>query len=368
MSIRKPHNHITTISTNGTGEYSTVPEWVTSTCDEDAYKVTRNPGIQISRGMWDDIGEQVEMRKPKFIPTPEWVEHIDGHNAECFEMGGYDVGVIAACYKPDHTLGVGFAKVYIVDKNTGQPFPQMKGVWKETKNRDATAKLDVMFRSLYQKCDIDEDGRLTGAFGVPDIMSINNVIQDMLVVWDEWSEFPNVSDFSVVKQLQQAKKDVAAMQSQMTHKYIEKDIEEYRKEIKESQEKIAKLEKELNEICEKAADAMNLLEEHGVKIDLDEKKSEESTHAIIGGYDCSGIINHSYPGQGIMIEPPPSGTLMSTLPPETFQLSKEELEEFQKEWGNYSSDLTVYNGAASSSTHDVCDAVNSICASLSYAS
>jgi hypothetical protein len=366
MSIRKPHNHVTTISANGTGGYSNVPEWVTSTYDEDSYKVL-NSGIRISKG-WGDIGEQVEMRKPKFIPTPDWVEKIEGHVTECFEMGGYDVGVIAVCYKPDHTLGVGFAKVYIVDKKTRKPFPQMKGVWKETKNRDATVKLDAMFRNLYSKCGIDEEGRLSGAFGVPDLPAMCNVIQDMLVVWDEWREFPNESDFSMVKRLKQAKQDVAAMQSQMTHKYIEKDIEEYRKEIKESQEKIAKLEKELNEICEKAADGMNLLEEHGVKIDLDDKKAEKDYDGTSEGYADYSCISHAYPGQGIMIEPPPSGTLLSTLPPETFQLSKEELEILQKEWGDPASELTVYNGAGISSAHDVCNAVNSVCASLSCAS
>jgi hypothetical protein len=194
-------------------------------------------------------------------------------------------------------------------------------------------------------------------------MSINNVIQDMLVVWDEWREFPNVSDFSMVKRLQQAKKDVAAMQSQMTHKYIEKDIEEYRKEIKESQEKIAKLEKELNEICEKAADGMNLLEEHGVKIDLDEKKAEKDYNGAVEGYADYCDISHAYPGQGILIEPPPSGTLLSTLPPEAFQLSKEELEAFQKEWG----DLTVYNGSGISA-RDASNAINSVCTNLSCAS
>ena len=362
MSIRKPHNHITTISANGTGGYSNAADWVTSTYDADSYKVTRNPGIRISSG-WGDIGDQVEMRKPKYIPTPDWVEKIEGHVTECFYMGGYDVGVIAVCYKPDHTLGVGFAKVYLVDNETRKPFPQMKGIWTETKNRDAAAKMDVMFRNICSRYIIDEDGRLSGAFGVPDLPAMCNVIQDMLVVWDEWREFPNVSDFSMVKQLKQAKCDVAAMQSQMKHRYIEKDIEEYRKEIKESQEKIAKLEKELNEICEKAADGMNLLEEHGVKIDLDDKKAEEDDDGTVEGYADDLGINHAYPGQGIMIDPPPSGTFLSSLPPEAFQLSKEELEAFQKEW----SDLTVYNGSGISA-RDASNAINSVCAGLSCAS
>ena len=352
MSIRKPHNHVTTISANGTEGYSNASTWVTSTCDEDAYKVTRNPGIQISRG-WGDIGEQVEIRKPEFIPTPDWVEKIDGHNTECFEMGGYDVGVIAVCYKPDHTLGVGFAKVYIVDNETGNPFPQMKGIWEETKNRDATSKLDVMFRNLYSKCGIDEDGRLTGAFGVPDVMAINKVIQDMLVVWDEWREFPNVSDFSMVKRLQQAKKDVAAMQSQMTHKYIEKDIEEYRKEIKESQEKIAKLEKELNEICEKAADGMNLLEEHGVKIDLDKMDSSSTENEEV---DWNDIYVNYDPSSAITAKQPQYGTLISGYQVPITDEERKILED------------NGFNCNGISSAHAAYNAINDVCASLSCAS
>jgi hypothetical protein len=34
------------------------------------------------------------------------------------------------------------------------------------------------------------------------------------------------------------------------------------------------------------------------------------------------------------------------LPPSAFQLSKEELEIFQKEWGDPSSELTVYNNVS----------------------
>ena len=351
MSIRKPHNHVTTISANGTGGYSNAPAWVGSTIDEDAYKVSLNSAVRISRA-WGDIGEKAEVRKPKFIPTPDWIEKIEGHVAECFEMGGYSVGVIAVCYKPDHTLGVGFAKVYIVDKKTGQPFPQMKGVWAETKNRDASAKLDAMFRNLYSKCGIDEDGRLSGAFGVPDLPAMCSVIQDMLVVWNEWREFPNVSDFSMVKRLQQAKKDVAAMQSQMENKYIEQEIESYRKEIKESQEKIAKLEKELNEICEKAADGMNLLEEHGVKIDLDKMDSSSTGNEDV---DWNDLYVSYDPSSVITVKPPNSGTLMSTY---RVPLTDEERKIFEDN-GFKCDGISAAHAAA---------AINSVCASLSCAS
>ena len=91
---------------------------------------------------------------------------------------------------------------------------------------------------------------------------------------------------------------------------------------------------------------MNLLEENGVKIDLEGKKDDDDAYDGTGGYADDLSINHAYPGQGIMIEPPPSGTFLSSLPPSAFQLSKEELEIFQKEFEDPSSYLTVYNGVS----------------------
>lgn len=338
MSIRKPYYKISSATGHASSEWTN--GWTVSRQDTDGdlYKVSIDRGGYATR--------EEEYAKPEFVPTPEWVEQIEDLNAECFDMGGYHCKVMAVCYKPAHTMGVGFSKVYILDNSTHQPFPQMKGVWKETKHRRENQKLDAMYRPMYPKCSIEEDGRLSGPFGIPDVPSLSDVIQDMLVVWDEWKEFPKADTYEMVERLREAKRDVAVMRREMEGNGINKEIEEYRAEIKESQEKIAKLEKELNDICERAADAMNLLEENGVKIDLDEKKSEETASATLDGYDYPGIINHAYPGQGIFVGPPPNGTLLSTLPPEAFQLSEEELERFQEEWGDLSSELTVYNGTS----------------------
>ena len=293
-------------------------------------------------------GSTWEIKKPEFIPTPDWVERIEGYSEEAFEL--YEgcpqyanERAVAVCYKPEKTLGVGFTKVFFADNDLKNVFPQMKGVWEETQRRIESENMS--FGQKINTCKIDVDGRISSAFGIPDLPSLLDVVQEMYTVWLDWHEFPNASEFSMVNKLKQAKRDVAVMQREMEGNGINKEIEEYRAEIKESQEKIAKLEKELNDICERAADAMNLLEENGVKIDLDAKKDDDAYDGTIEGYaDYSGIINRAYPGQGIMIEPPPSGTLLSTLPPEAFQLSKEELEIFQKEWGDPASELTVYNG------------------------
>ena len=321
MSIRKPHSYA------DSSEYLTAPNRNVSTSSDWTVPYLSDKWRNVSA-----TGTTWEIKKPEFIPTPDWVERIEGYSEEAFEL--YDgcpryanERIVAVCYKPERTLGVGFTKVFLADNDLKNVFPQMKGVWAETQKRIESE--NTLCGPKIGTCKIDGDGRISSAFGIPDLPSLMDVVQEMYTVWLDWQEFPNASEFSMVRKLKQAKRDVAVMQREMSENHINGKIEELRKEIKESHERIASLERDLNEICEKAADAMNLLEENGVKIDLDDKKDDDA-----------------YAGQGIMIEPPPSGTLMSTLPPSAFQLSKEELEIFQKEFGDPSSYLTVYNGVS----------------------
>ena len=338
MSIRKPHSYA------DPSGYLTAPNRNVSTSSDWTVPYLSNEWRNVSA-----TGTTWEIKKPEFIPTPDWVERIEGYSEEAFEL--YDgcpryvkERIVAVCYKPERTLGVGFTKVFFADEDLKNVFPQMKGVWKETQKRVESE--NTICESRIGRCKIDGDGRISGAFGIPDLPSLMDVVQEMYTVWLDWYEFPNTSEFSMVKKLKQAKRDVAVMQREMSDNHIKNKIERIREEIKESQDRIASLERDLNEICEKAADAMNLLEENGVKIDLDEEKSEETGYATMDGYDYPDIVSHAYPGQGIMIQPPPSGTLISTLPPHTFQLSEEELEVFQKEWG----DLTAYNDVSQLAT------------------
>lgn len=337
MSVRRTHSYAT--SSSG---YLTTPNRNISTSSDWTVPDYSNGWRNVSA-----TGCTWEVKKPEFIPTPDWVERIEGYTEEAFDMttGPRYVNerIVAVCYKPERTLGVGFTKVFLADNDLKNMFPQMKGVWEETQRRIESE--NTLCGAKIGTCKIDGNGRISSAFGIPDLPSLLDVVQEMYTVWLDWHEFPQVGEFSMVKKLKQAKRDVAVMQREMDKNYINRKIEDIRKEIKESQDRIASLERDLNEICEKAADAMNLLEENGVKIDLEGKKDDDAYDGTVEGYaDYSGIINRAYPGQGIMIEPPPSGTLLSTLPPEAFQLSKEELEIFQNEWGDPSSYLTVYNG------------------------
>ncbi len=282
------------------------------------------------------------VNKPKFIPTPDWVERIEGYSAEAFDISNdpsYDKEkIVVVCFKPNRTLGVGFAKVYVADKGMKNAFPQMRGIWGETKSRMPFAEHALDHHDI-SRCQIDDDGRISSSFGIPDMPSLMDVVQEMYTVWLDWREFPNVGEYQMVKKLIQAKQDVAKMQSEMSTNRINGKIEDIRQEIQESQLKIAELEKELNVICERAADAMNLLEENGVKVDLDEKQKEEEEgkNDWIVGMDHSGI-SHARPSQGVIID---CGNMTTTLSPDLFQLSKEELDAIQTAWGDYSSCLTV---------------------------
>ena len=309
MSIRKKPYYRGMTVPNGIG-YSSMP-WSSSPVATSGWDLHASSG---DRGRFSS--EDDERAKPRYISTPDWVEKIEDLTAECFEIGGYSCEVVAVCYKPERTLGVGFAKVYIVDKKTGQPFPQMKGVWKEVFKR--RKDLENPYR---QTCSVSEDGRVSGAFGIPDFISLSDAVQDMLVVWSEWEEFPKVETYEMVEKLHQAKLDVATMRREVKSNSINREIEEYRSEIRESQEKIAKLEKELNEIYEKAADAMNLLEENGVNVDEDSSSSIE----IVANdeIDWSDLTVKCDPASLVTAGPPPSGILLSQVP---ITLTKKELD------------------------------------------
>ena len=88
---------------------------------------------------WDEYSCAAEADQPIFIPTPDWVDRVEGYSEEAFDLSGgpaYDgEKIVAVIHKPSRTLGVGFAKVYITDKDMTKMFPQMRGIWRETKSR-----------------------------------------------------------------------------------------------------------------------------------------------------------------------------------------------------------------------------------------
>ena len=198
-------------------------------------------------------------REPKLVEVPDWVEHDEGHDINAFSIDGYDIGVIAVKYMPRTSLGMGYVRIHLVDKDTNLPFPQMKGIW-----RECSGTMEGL-KSL-SSCKMDGTGKITNAFGVPDISDIIQTTILLIDMWETWRFFPKVTEYSTIKKLASAVIDVEAMQSEMENKGIEREINRIRETIKVEQDEISSLEKSLTNICEKAADAMNLLEENGVDI------------------------------------------------------------------------------------------------------
>ena len=196
------------------------------------------------------------------LEMPEWVDVEDGYDIEVFKVdNGHvmsNVTPVVATYRPKKTLSVGFVRIYFVDDD-GKPFPQMKGVWSEF--------LHTPYNGNICGCTLDYSGRVSGAFGIPDVKSIYTVACQMYSVYDTWKDYPNESDFDMVKRLIVALGDVRTMQRIEEDKSYASDIERKRKKIQELQEEISQLEKVMNDIYEKAADAMNLLEDHGVNVE-----------------------------------------------------------------------------------------------------
>ena len=217
MSIRKPHSYA------DSSEYLTAPNRNVSTSSDWTVPYLSDKWRNVSA-----TGTTWEIKKPEFIPTPDWVERIEGYSEEAFDVTSgpryVNERVVAVCYKPERTLGVGFTKVFFADNDLKNVFPQMKGVWAETQKRIESE--NTTYGARISTCKIDCNGRISSAFGIPDLPSLMDVVREMYTVWLDWQEFPNASEFSVVRKLKQAKRDVAVMQREMS---LERDMRKGRR-------------------------------------------------------------------------------------------------------------------------------------------
>ena len=224
--------------------------------------------ITTSTSDWGSVGTSTWFDKltpdsNKNIPVPEWVEKFDGFRVEAYELETVPRTIVVQ-YVPTTTLGVGFTMIHLVDSKFGGRVPMM----------------DSMYRVLHDSQEetisgneytITEGGIIRGAFGCPNVGILSSVGASLRRIYYDWVDFPNETDYEMVKKLQQAREKVIAMNHQANSKEIENGIEKYRRKIQDAQESISKLEKELTSIYEEAADALNLLEEHGVDISDSEK-------------------------------------------------------------------------------------------------
>ena len=225
-------------------------------------------------------------RKPRvkklpieIVPPPEWVEHIDGYfvsSCKWHDSGSFD-GCFVVKYEPDRLSGDwdwGFVKIYAASGRNEPPFAQIKGIWKELYEDNRTHSVTY---------DITEDGKIYNDLGeFPSDDNIRGAIYDIGQMYDDWKDFPNAQDWDTVCKLHEAKMAVDNMRVETKYGYEQKNIDNLRKKIKEIQTQIAQAEKNLNEMYEKDADGMNLLEENGIVVNLDEEPKEPEKIAV----DC----------------------------------------------------------------------------------
>ena len=211
----------------------------------------------------------VDTRTPlhigKNIPVPSWASEENG----CIPHKAIKVanGIVVE-YKPIGTLGVGYAKIYIVGKDQ-QPFSRMKEIWSEIHR--------IWSNDRKHNPQIPIEGTITKTGEIRDTYGSNvptfDVLCGFLIIahnlYSNWKYFPNARSVSEVKFLTTALSTVRGMSKNA--EYIENDIKDLREQIRYRQDEIAKLEKNLNNLYEDGANAMNLLEENGVKVNVEGK-------------------------------------------------------------------------------------------------
>ena len=233
-------------------------------------------------------------RKPRvkklpieIVPPPEWVEKIDGYfvSSCMWHDSGRFGGCFVVKYEPDRLSGDwdwGFVKIYASDGMNEPPFVQMKGIWKYIHDDHATHSIAY---------DITEDGRIYNELGeFPSDDNIRVAIYDISQMYDNWKDLPNAQDWDTVCKLHDAEIAVDNLRVEEKYGYGQKNIDNLRKKIKEIQTQIAQAEKNLNEMYERAADGMNLLEQHGIVVNLDEEPEEPEKMVV--DCDFSSLYPH----------------------------------------------------------------------------
>ena len=201
----------------------------------------------------------------KNIPVPSWASEENG----CIPHKAIKVanGIVVE-YKPIWTLGVGYAKIYMVGRDQ-QPFSRMKEIWSEVHQ--------IWRNERKHNPQIPIEGTITKTGEIRDTYGSNaptfDVLRGFLIItrnlYSNWKYFPNARSVAEVKFLTTALSTVRGMSKNA--EYIENDIKDLREQIRHMQDEITGLEKNLNDLYEDGANAMNLLEENGVKVNVEGK-------------------------------------------------------------------------------------------------
>ena len=186
-------------------------------------------------------------------PIPDWVEWFSGYGIKSCERYMDWIDEFMVVTHVDDTNN-GFMRAYVLEG--GKPFKHMDELWR---------RLETIGH-FYVK-----DGRIYGTAAMsspPDPDMVNDVLSYLKTWHDAWLKFPNAPTWEIVERLRDALSAVDAIKEEEQHGHVRKRIEKIRASIKNEQEEIMSIERNLTSMYERAAEGMNLLEEYGVKVDL----------------------------------------------------------------------------------------------------
>lgn len=256
MSIRKPTYRLPLDSLT----YPMMPSFVPSHCVNDSLGFN-DIAVDSSHST------KIDLLSP--INTPEFIERKPMYNARSYAISGYK-NIILTRYKATSINALDYDYFTVIDYKTKGRFNASDSIVRHACNMQ---KGNVNMNS---ECQV------RGAFGSLSDMEIGCIAY---VIWDcynYWKYFPNETSYDNVLKFIDLVGSIQTMKTNESTGVIRTQIEMARTEIDRQRKLIADLEKQENEVYEKAADAMNTLEDNGYDPDaIFQELSEKSPYTDI---------------------------------------------------------------------------------------
>lgn len=184
------------------------------------------------------------------INTPEFIERPTEYSVRSYEIFGYP-NIILTRYKATSINVIDYDYFTVIDYKTKRKFNASDSLV-----RYACTLMD-------NGVNINSECQLRSTFGSLsdiEIACISNVISNC---YNSWKYFPNETSYDNVLRLLRLIEKIQMMKFSESTGEIKNQIDSARAEIDRQRKLIDELEKKENEVYEKAADAMNILEENG---------------------------------------------------------------------------------------------------------
>ena len=215
---------------------------------------------------------------PDMIGTPVWAERNEKYFDVAYRLPDEDPRVIMVEYKPkesDADFTHGYSRFYVLGAD-GKPVPYNENMWKELHKETST--------KAPSEYNVDSEGRVTMLGRSIKATEARIVVECLAALNSLWSVYPEAKDYDTVRKLHEGQRAIDKLKSEDKYKRIDSQIKAAQEIIKAEQDRIAKLEKDLNKVYEEAADAMNYFEEQGIAPDMegDGEPRKESHHSPYG--------------------------------------------------------------------------------------